>query len=96
MRAGYDVSQLANTFEEIAHLSTGEIKGRLRDPKQVKDIPLPHLLKSAEVGTDKSQLLRGLPTAITESVERQELVCILQSALSAGAIDVLAIDVTPE
>lgn len=33
------------------------------------------------VAVDKMQLLRGLPTSITESVERQELVCILQSAL---------------
>jgi hypothetical protein len=100
MRAGYDVSQLANNFEEIAHLSTGEIKGRLRDPKQVKDIPLPHLLKASEVGADKSQLLRGLPTSISESIERQELIIILQSALNAGLDGGErpedCIDVTPE
>jgi transposase-like protein len=42
---------------------------------------------------DKLQLLRGQPTAIQANVDRQELVVILQGALSAG---LSAIDVTPE
>ena len=46
------------------------------------------------VAVDKMQLLRGLPTSINAEVERQELVVILQSALSAG-LEGDAIDVTP-
>lgn len=42
------------------------------------------------VAVDKMQLLRGLPTSITETVERHDLAIILQSALSE------AIDVIPE
>jgi transposase-like protein len=42
------------------------------------------------VAVDKMQLLRGQPTSITESLDRQELTLVLQSALDE------AIDVTPE
>jgi transposase-like protein len=41
---------------------------------------------SAAIATDKMQLLRNLPTSITEMVERQDVAIILQSALS-DAID---------
>jgi hypothetical protein len=89
LRAGYAATplDLASKFAEIPDLSTGEIGSRLRDPKQVKDIPLQHLLKASEVGTDKMQLLRNQPTSINETIERQELTMIVESALSA-AIDV--------
>lgn len=99
LRAGYErpSESLADKFESIAHQATGEISTRLRDPETVKEIPIQHLLKASEVGAEKSQLLRGLPTSITDSVERQELVIILQNALEAGAIEIEPfVDVTPE
>jgi len=43
-------------------------------------------VSSAAIATDKMQLLRNLPTSIVETVERQELTVILESALAA-AID---------
>ena len=51
--------------------------------------PYNHLMTGAAIATDKMQLLRGLPTAITESVERTDMTVILQSALSD------TIDITP-
>jgi len=78
---------LAARFDEIAHRATGEVVGRQRNAKEAKNVPLPHLIREAEVGVDKSQLLRGQPTSITEVIERQELTIILQSALDA-AIDI--------
>ena len=50
----------------------------------------PIALEASEVGTDKMQLLRGQPTSITETVERQDVAIILQLALSG------AIDLTPD
>ncbi len=49
-----------------------------------------HLITGAGIAFDKMQISRGLPTSITESVERQDLVLVLESALDA------AIDITPE
>lgn len=88
MRAGYDVSGLADSFEEIAHLSTGEIRGRLRDPKKVKNIPLPHLLKASEIGASNAQLLRGLPTAIIEErVEARAVLVLMGTALGIEGLE---------
>lgn len=65
---------------------------------------LPAMLPSASVrevvgamgqSIEKRQLILGLPTSINAEVERQELVVILQSALSAG-LEGEVIDVTPE
>jgi hypothetical protein len=42
---------------------------------------------SAAIATDKMQLLRNLPTSINETIERQEITLILQSALDE-AIDI--------
>lgn len=82
MRAGYDLSGLADSFEETAHLSIGEVNTRLRDRKQVKDIPIHHLLRASEVGAEKSQLLRGLPTVITEDrIEARAVLMLMSSAL---------------
>lgn len=51
---------------------------------------------AAAIATDKMQLLRGLPTSITENVERNELTVILAGALE-GALDLPeVIDVTPD
>jgi len=55
--------------------------------KEAKNVPLPHLIRAAEISVDKSQLLRGQPTSITDVIERQELTIILQSALDE-AIDI--------
>lgn len=54
-------------------------------PAKIEDATLSQVATAAGIMIDKSQLLKGLPTNITESVERQELVVILQSALAAGA-----------
>lgn len=86
MRAGYQLRplDLAARFDEIAERATDEIVGRLRNSKEAKNVTLPHLIRAAEVSVDKSQLLRGQPTQITEVVDRQELVRILQDALDEG------------
>jgi hypothetical protein len=91
MRNGIQLKpvDLAARFDEIAHLATGEVVARLRNSKQAGNVPMPHLLRAAEVSVDKSQLLRGQPTGITESVDRHALTLILQDALDV-------IDVTPE
>ena len=91
MRRGYELGalDLAARLDEIADLATGEVLGRLSS-REASIISLSHLLRAAEVGVDKSQLLRGQPTSITESIERHELTIILQSSLRD------AIDITPE
>jgi transposase-like protein len=100
MRSGYELKplDLADRFDEIAHRATGEVVGRLRNSKQAEKISMPHLIRAAEISVDKSQLLRAQPTQITESLERLDLVMILQGALQAAVIDIEAepvIDATP-
>ena len=73
---------LAKKLENQAHLYLDLAAGK------AAEAPFNHLMTGAGIAIDKMQLLRGQPTNITESVERQELVCILQSALSSGAIEV--------
>jgi len=89
LRNGYELRplDLAARFDEIAHRATGELVGRLRNAKEAKNVPLPQLIRAAEISVDKSQLLRGQPTSITDVIERQELTIILQSALDE-AIDI--------
>jgi len=78
-------SNLADKLENIAHdftdsLSTHDLQFvTARDKAGVLSVVI-----------DKMQLLRGLPTAITENVERHDVAIILQSALSE------AIDVSPQ
>jgi hypothetical protein len=93
MLRGYDLKplDLAARLDEIADLATGEVVGRLSNPKEARDISLVHLLKAAEVGVDKSLLLRGQPTSVTASYERQELTLLLEQSLELDMIDV-----TPE
>ena len=84
LRKGYERSteSLADRFESIALAATGEISSRLGDAEKVKDIPLHHLLRSAEVGAEKSQLLRGLPTNITEErIEGRAVLILMSNAL---------------
>ena len=80
---------LAARLDEIAGLATGEVVGRLRDPKEANEISLVHLLKAAEGGIDKSLLLRGQPTSITETIQSDKLVQLLEASLAY-------VDVTPE
>jgi hypothetical protein len=89
MRNGYELKplDLIARLDEIADRATGEVIGRLRNSKEAKNVPLPHLIRAVEVSVDKSQLLRGQPTSITESIERRDLTIVLESALHA-AIDV--------
>lgn len=53
-------------------------------------VPLAAKATALGIVIDKMQLLKGLPTSITEQVERTDVTIILQSALAD------AIDITPE
>ena len=76
--------ELASLAESNAHLLGNSIANHDLDSASLSQ-------KATAFGImiDKMQLLRGLPTNITESVERQDVTVILQSALSD------AIDITP-
>ncbi len=50
---------------------------------------MPHLIRAAEVSVDKSQLLRGQPTAITLDLNGTDIASILQGVMGE------VIDVTP-
>lgn len=80
---------LADKLESIAHDTADSLADHDLSLVTARD-----KASVISVMVDKMQLLRGQPTNITESVERQELTVILQSALSSGMEDV--IDVTPE
>ena len=80
---------LAQKLENQAHFYLDLAEGK------AAGAPFNHLMTGAAIAIDKMQLLRGLPTSINAEVERQELVVILQSALSAG-LEGETIDVTPE
>jgi len=56
----------------------------------LEDTPLQQKATAFGIVFDKLQLVRNLPTNIVESIERQELTLVLQSALDE------AIDITPE
>lgn len=83
---------LADNFEEIAFEVASVALRKLRNSKQADKIPFGQLMQGGGVAVTNSQLLRGLPTAITENVERHDVAIILQSALSE-AIDVSPSDV---
>jgi uncharacterized membrane protein YcjF (UPF0283 family) len=51
--------------------------------KKSKDAQFNHLMTAAGIAVDKSQLLRGQPTQINETIDRQELAVILQTSLAA-------------
>ena len=59
-------------------------------PEKIADANLSQIATAAGIMVDKSQLLKGLPTNISENIERVELTVVLQNALAE------AIDVTPE
>lgn len=80
---------LADNFEEIAFEVASVALRRLRS-KSADKIPFGQLMTGGGIAVDRTQLLRGQPTNITENIERQELVFILQTALEQ------VIDVTPE
>ncbi len=71
--------ELAQKFENAAHLFLDLAV------KKSKRAAFNHLMTAAGISTDKSQLLKGLPTSITETVERNELTVILSTAL--GELD---------
>ena len=75
---------LADKIEQTAHNTIDSIAEH-----DLSVVSFADKTRSLGIMIDKMQLLRGLPTSITESVERQELTVILESALAA------AIDVTP-
>lgn len=86
-----DIGQsLANNFDEIAFEVASVALRKLRS-KGADKIPFGQLMQGGGVAVDKSQLLKGLPTSITETVERQDMTIILQSALS-DAIDITPLD----
>ena len=94
----------AHRFAELQQSKQIDLAEKLHNiAHQCADL-LPAMLPSASVrevvgamgqSIEKRQLILGLPTSINAEVERQELVVILQSALSAG-LEGETIDVTPE
>ena len=75
--------ELSSKLKLIAHQCADLLPDRLPNAS-VRDI-----VGAMAQSIEKSQLLDGLPTTITENIERQGLTVILESALAA------AIDVTP-
>ena len=63
--------------------------------KKSKDAQFNHLMTAAGIAVDKSQLLRGQPTQINETIDRQELAVILQSAL-ASCLDAENLENSPK
>ena len=76
---------LADKFENVANSYIDSLSTHDQSIVTAKD-----KAQIAQIAVQNMQLLRGLPTAITENVERHDVAIILQSALSE------AIDVTPE
>ena len=87
-------------FAEIQHAKRIDLSQKLkRIAHQCADM-LPEMLPKASVrevvgamaqSIEKAQLLDGLPTSITEHIERPELVSILQEALASN-LDVIDVD----
>lgn len=77
--------ELTEKLDFTAHLLVDSITS-----EKIADASLSQIATAAGIMIDKSQLLKGLPTSISESVERQELTVLLSDALSE------AIDITPE
>lgn len=98
MREGkqLDSPSLSAKFDRIAHLATSHVLARLEDPKRANKTPLPHLMTAAGISVDKSQLLKGLPTSITEERVESATVLVLMSHALGLAPAAPAIDVTPE
>ena len=81
---------LAEKLHNIAHNCADLLEDGRLETASVREI-----VGAMGQSIEKRQLILGLPTSINAEVERQELVVILQSALSAG-MEGEAIDVTPE
>lgn len=76
---------LIQKLDERTHLLVDSIT-----PEKIADANLSQIATAAGIMIDKSQLLKGLPTSISENIERNELTVVLADALAD------AIDVTPE
>jgi len=79
-------NNLADKLESVAHSNVDSLSAH-----DLSIVTYADKARALGVLIDKMQLLRGLPTAITESVERTDMTIILQSALS-DAIDITPID----
>jgi transposase-like protein len=75
---------LADKCENIAHSLADSIESH-----DLSIVPLAQKATTLGIVIDKMQLLRGLPTNISENIERKELTVVLEDALAE------AIDVTP-
>ena len=88
---------LADNFEEIAYEVTSVALRKLRS-KGADNIPFGQLMQGGTHAVQNFQLIRGLPTSITEErIEGRAVLVLMQNAL--GIEDVSAqevIDVTPE
>ena len=83
-------NDLAIKFDNAAHRFL-----ELANKKAAK-APFNHLMTAAAIAVDKSRLIQGQPTSITESVERNELTVILQTCLTGALSLPEVIDVEPE
>ena len=84
-------ANLADKLENIAHSYTDSLADH--DKSEISAVDKIRIVASA---VDKMQLLRGQPTSITESVERNELTVILQQTLGTALELPAVIDVEPE
>lgn len=88
-----DSVELSEKFDTIAHLATNHVIARLQDPKRANKTPMPHLMTAAGISVDKSQLLKGQPTAIIEErVQPHAVLVLMSNALGLAP----TIDVSPE
>lgn len=76
---------LADNIEEIAKKSTDSLLAQDFSTVNARD-----KATILAIAVDKMQLLRGLPTSITETVNKAEIIQALQAALT------VEIDITPE
>jgi hypothetical protein len=86
-----DYESIASEITSMAHKMLGEMDKR--DDWQDMNIAslgksLQSLITSGAIATDKAQLLRGLPTAITESRDLSSLLKLLDSPKFKGVVAV--------
>lgn len=90
---------LANDFEEIA-LEVASVALRKLRSKGADKIPFGQLMQGGSHAVNNSQLLRGLPTAISASAispeERQSKVAELLARIEARAVDAVPADEKPK
>jgi transposase-like protein len=76
---------LATECEKIAYKVTGIAHETLDNPERAAKIPFAALMTGGAVAIDKMLLLRGQPTQITATIERNSLTVVLASAIDTDS-----------